>query len=70
MSKYGMTKEEYEVWNKKDKSEPYLDWVEYCWEDHRVYSESSFIYCYFPSDKVAKAYFAANQIVDYYQETV
>jgi len=66
MSKYGMTKEEYEIWSKSDPWEPVDGWVEYSWE-HGVVGVS---YCFFPNEKVAKAYFAAHGIVNYYQETV
>ena len=63
MSKYGMTKEEYDVWLEAE--EVPSGWKLYSWEVTSFTSSGCF-----PSDKVAKAYFAAKNINDYYQETV
>jgi hypothetical protein len=64
MSKYGMSQEEYKVFVNSD--EPPEGWLTYSWEVGFVGLEEM----WFPNEKVAKAYFAANGIISYYLETV
>jgi len=64
MSKYGMTKEEFELFKGEARFNPPEDWVTYGWvEVFDDYPETK----NFPSEKVAKAYFSALQITDFYK---
>lgn len=69
MSKYGMSQKDYKVWSEKDPWQPYGDWLEYSWENW-VNGDFDYAYMYFPNERVAKAYFAAHKITNYYLETV
>ena len=64
-----MTKEEYEIWSSKDPWNHVEGWLEYSWENWND-GDFDYAYMYFPNEKVAKAYFAAHKITNYYLETV
>jgi hypothetical protein len=62
-----MSKEEYEIWLKVKHlpTDPPTGWIEFAWENW----DGGYSYMYFPNEKVAKAYFSAHKINDYYLET-
>ena len=72
MSKYGMTKEEYDIWINlsNENTVPPEGWIEFAWEEPDLFQYKGYKYGWFPNLKVAKAYFAAYGINFYYEETV
>jgi hypothetical protein len=64
MSKYGMSKEEYELFKLEAQVNPPETWVAYGWNDN-FFNEPDIKH--FPNDRVAKAYFAAMKENNYYK---
>jgi len=71
MCKYGLTKEEWKIYEEAcQRSEVPDDWIDYSWDMINEYGELETVGNWFPNEKVAKAYFAAYGITNYYLETV
>lgn len=64
-----MTKEEYDLWDKSDPWDQLDGWIEYSWESYHDGHLETF-YMNFPNEKVAKAFFSAHNIKNYYQERI
>jgi hypothetical protein len=64
MSKYGMTREDYELFKSKAQIDPPEHWVSYGWNSN---FDDEVEIKHFPNDLVARAYFASIQENNYYK---